>query len=77
MRERLAKAEEAKPAPKKVPKNFDGKKLPRDVRIIEEVKAILDDLAIEKRDPILRRAFLEEFIAEAQDRLENLGGRHR
>lgn len=50
----------------------ERKPLPRDVHIIAEVKELLDGLAIDKRDPILRRAFFEELIAEATARVENL-----
>lgn len=44
----------------------------RDVRIIAEVKDLLDQLSIDKRDPVMRKAYLNELIAEAVTRLEGL-----
>lgn len=48
------------------------KPLPRDLRTIEMVKKVLDDVAINLIDPMQRRSFYEELIAEALDRVENL-----
>lgn len=51
------------------------KTLPRSPEIIERVKDVLDQLAIDTyRDKVFRRAVLQELIAEASDRLTNLGG---
>jgi hypothetical protein len=49
------------------------KSLPRSVVVIERVKDVLDQLAIDThRDVVFRKAILQELIAEATSRLENL-----
>lgn len=67
------------PAPPPLPSAVDqpwppeGRTLvKRDPNLIAKAKEVLDEAAIANMDPIVRRAFYEELVAEAKCRLEAL-----